>query len=125
MPTKVFSLDIRMLSCITEKSFAPTSNRLAMHEDCRGHRQSFASCNTHIRVEGNISAYLADNEPSNDEGRVAVYRLLLQGVEVDVDNLSTRRCTDSLDGLTGGGGCLVALVSCILQANNRVIVAVL
>ena len=44
-------------------------------------------------VEGNISAYLLDNEPSNDEGRVVVYHLLLQGV--DVDNLSTRRCTES------------------------------
>ena len=36
-------------------------------------------------VKGNINAYLVDNEPSNDEGRVVVYRLLLQGVEVDVD----------------------------------------
>ena len=89
-------------------------------------------------VEGNISAYLVDNEPSNDEGRVVVYRLLLQGVEVhvdlNVDNLSTRRCTESrwhsLDGMTGGGGggdggCLIALVSCILHADNRVVVAVL
>ena len=81
-------------------------------------------------VEGNISAYLRDFEPSKDEGCVVVYRLVLQGVEVDVDvdNLSTRRCTesrwDSLDGMTGGG-CLVALVSCNLHADNRVVVAVL
>ena len=89
-------------------------------------------------VEGNISAYLVDNEPSNDEGRFVVYRLLFQCVEVDVeldvDNLSTRRCTESrwhsLDGMTGGGGgggsgCLDALVSCILHADNRVVLAVL
>ena len=87
-------------------------------------------------VEGNISAYLVDNESTNDEGRVVVYRLLLQGVEVDVeldvDNLSTRRCTESrwhsLDGTTGGGGgggCIVALISRILHADNRVVVAVL
>ena len=84
VPTKVFNLYICMLSCIREKSFAPTSNRPAIHwsnkvnhierpvadstkhtltrskcsrsrmrvfrtEDCRGRRQSFASCNTHIR----------------------------------------------------------------------------
>ena len=77
-------------------------------------------------IEGRISAYLLDNEPSNDEGRVVVYRLVLQGVEVDVDHLSTRRCTesrwDSLDGMTG---CLVALVTSVLHADNRIEVAVL
>jgi len=31
-------------------------------------------------VEGNISAYLLDNESSDNEGSVAVYCLLLQGV---------------------------------------------
>ena len=41
--------------------------------------------------EGNISAYLLDNEPSDDAGTVSVCRLLLQGV--DVDNLSIRSCT--------------------------------
>ena len=78
-------------------------------------------------VEGNISAYLLDYEPSKDEGRDVVYRQVLQGVEVDVDHLSTPRCTvsrwDSLDGMTGG--CLVALVTCIFDADNRVVVAVL
>ena len=42
-------------------------------------------------VEGIINAFIRDNEPSDDEGRVAVYRFLLQGVEVD--NVSIRRCT--------------------------------
>ena len=73
-------------------------------------------------VEGNINAYLLDKELSDIEGRVAVYRLLLQGVEVD--NVSIRRCTgkrwDPLDRMTG---CLVSLVIYILHANDGVIVA--
>ena len=97
-------------------------------EDCRGRRQAFASCNTDIRHR---RKHLLDNESSNDEGCVVVYRLLLQGVEVDfevdVDNLSTRRCTesrwDSLDGMTGGGSCLVALSTYVLHANDGVIEA--
>ena len=48
-------------------------------------------------VEGNISAYLLDYEPCDDEGRVAVYRLLLQGVEVD--NVSIRQCRRTNDNL--------------------------
>ena len=80
-------------------------------EDCRGRPQSFLlAIRTCDVVEGYISAYLLDNEHSHDECRVAVYRLLLQGV--DVDNLSIRRCTkprfDPLDRMTG---CLVVLVT--------------
>ena len=59
-------------------------------EDCRGRdNHSLLAIRTSDVVEGNISAYLLDNEPAGDEGRVAVYRLLLQGV--DVDNLPIRR----------------------------------
>ena len=70
-------------------------------------------------VEGNTSAYLLDNEPSDDEGRVAVYRILLQGV--DVDNLSIPQCTESrwepLDRYTG---CLVVLVTYVMHADGVV-----
>ena len=73
-------------------------------------------------IVGDISAYLHDNEPSDDEGRVAVYPVLLQGV--DVDNLPIRRCTESrwdpFDRMTG---CLVVLVNYVLHAD-RVVVAV-
>ena len=51
-----------------------------------------AICTSDV-VEGNTSSYLLDNEPCDDEGRVAVYRLMLQGV--DVDNHPISRCTES------------------------------
>ena len=72
-------------------------------------------------VEGNISAYLLDNEPSDDEGQV-VHRLLLQGV----DNLSIRRSTESrwdpIDRMTG---CLVVFVTFVLHADGVVVEVVL
>ena len=34
-------------------------------------------------LEANINAYLLNNETAHDHGRVAVYRLPLQGVVVD------------------------------------------
>ena len=53
-----------------------------------------------------------------------LYTSFLYGV--DVDYISTRRCTesrwDSLDGMTV---CLVALVTSVLFADNRIVVAVL
>ena len=83
----------------------------------------FAVCTSDV-VEGNISAYLLDNEPSDDEGRIAVYHLLLQGV--DVDNFSIHLCTesrwDSLDRMTG---CLVDIVSYVLHADGVVVAVVL
>ena len=55
--------------------------------------------------------------------RVAVYRLLLQGV--DVDNVSIRRCTESrwdpLDRMTG---CLGVLVTYVLHADGVVVAVV-
>ena len=43
-------------------------------------------------VEGNISPYLLENDPYDNEGRVVVNRLLLQGV--DVENISSRGCNE-------------------------------
>ena len=59
-------------------SFAPN---IAMVVD----NHSLLAIRTSDVVERNISAYLLDNEISDDYGRVAVYHLPLQGV--DVDNL--------------------------------------
>ena len=77
-------------------------------------------------VEGNISAYLLDDETTDDDGRVSVYRLLLQGVEVDVDNLSIRRCTgwrwEPLNRMTD---CLVVIVTYVLPADGVVVAVVL
>ena len=157
--TKVFNLYICMLSCIRERSFAPTSNRPAIHWSnkvnhitTRGRLDEAYSDNevsvpvhacvsfapkialvvdnhslfaipTSEVVERNIIAYLLNDEASNDEGSVVIYHLLLQCV--DVDNFSTRRCTDSrwdpADRMTG---CLVALVTCVLQSDDGVVVAV-
>ena len=75
-------------------------------------------------VEGNISAYLLDNEPSDDEGCVVVYRLLLQ--DVDVDNLSIRRCTGSRwESLSRMTDCLVVIVTYVLHADGVVVAVVL
>ena len=74
-------------------------------------------------VDGYISAYLLDNEPFDDEGRVAVYRLLLQGV--NIDNLSIRRCTGSRwDPLEQMTSCLVVIVTSVLHVDG-VVAAVL
>ena len=84
---------------------------------------SLLSIRTSDVVERNIIAYLLNDEASNDEGRVVVYHLLRQCV--DIDNLLTRRCTDSrwdpVDRMTG---CLVALVTCVLHSDDGVVVAV-
>ena len=91
-------------------SFAP---KIAVIVD----NHSLLAIHTSDEVEENISTYLLDNEPSDDEGRVAVYRLLLQGV--DIDNISIRRYTgDPLDRMTG---CLVVLVT---YADGVVVVLV-
>ena len=145
VPTKVFSLDIWMVSCIRERSFASTSNRPAKHWSNKVNHieQPVADCGEEVNVavhtcmsfapkiavvvdnhshlaihtsdvvEWNISAYLLDNESSDDEG-------------VDVDNLSNRRCIgsrwDPLDRMTG---CLVVLVIYVLHADGVVVAVVL
>ena len=67
-------------------------------------------------AKGNISACLLDNEPSDDDGRVSVCRLPLQGVNVDDLSLrfSGRLKWEPLDRLTD---CLV-LVTCVLHADG-------
>ena len=57
-------------------------------------------------VEGNISAYLRDNETSDDEGRVSAYGLLFQGI----------------DRMTG---CLVDLVTYVWHADGVVVAVML
>ena len=98
-------------------SFAP---KIAVVVD----NHSLLAIRTSDVVEGNISAYLLDNEPSDDEGRIAVNRLLLQGVVVD--NLSIRCCTGSRwEPLDRMSGCLVALVTYVLHADGVVVAVVL
>ena len=96
----------------TCKSFAP---KIAVVAD----NHSLLAIHTSDVLEGNISAYLLDNESSDDEGSVAIYYLLLQGV--DTDNLSIRRCNEPIDRMTG---CLVVLVTYVLHAGGVVIAVV-
>ena len=83
-------------------------------EDCRGHRESFASCNTDIRrSRRNICAYIIDNEPSDHDGHVAVYV---------ADSPLHRIEMGALGRMTG---CLVLLVSYALHAGGVVVAVVL
>ena len=98
-------------------SFAP---KIAVVVD----NHSVLAIHTSDVVERNISAYLLDNEPFDDEGRVAIYCLLFQGV--DIDNLSIRRCTEPRwDPLERKTGCLVVLVTYVLHADGVIVAVVL
>ena len=96
-------------------SFAP---KIAVVVD----NHSLLAIRTSDIAKGNISAYLLDNEPSDDDGRVSVCRLPLQGVNVDDLSLrfSGRSKWEPLDRLTD---CLV-LVTYVLHADG-IVVAVL